>query len=885
MANNRAGRPPGRRVNGPLIRRLREKLGLSPDMEKRGLSREELAREAGVNPRTVQRAEQGGPISPDSIQRLAKVLGVSPEVLEDEDLLTRYGLAAPPPPVPWAERSAETERILSYIQGPAPRKCCIVGPSGIGKTALARHLAPLLAPHFPGGVIWVTASREGKPVHVLEVQLRIAEALEFRARLPLPEQVSQETFDNAFAAALWDQREQRRLLVLDDILSVKLLDHFIGTGTPGPYYIIATSHLRQVAEQFGEEAIMLDGVSLDDTRKILAVYIDPGRLDTEGVARLHRVLCGIPRSIHIAGLILASEPDTSLGEYAERIRANILDGDQPEALREPETSLYASFEQLRDHVSPNAWPFLAALSVFDEVPFSIDWAMAVGSIESRGIAGRYLAQLTNIYLLIRTPASHGGSDALFRLESHVPIFARTLLGDRRGQVLDALARFARAWIAPDQSEDAEQRIRGELSLWTRILDLLIPEILDETRLRTWDVLVPFPSPIVPTPLASCFVDILFAMAPLVEREPVPGADRWLATAIACALATGRNAVAGRLLLALGRWWPRARLDLQKPIAWLDAATVILAAEHDFSHASAAASEAGRDLFGCNQPVEGFARFEEAIGHARAAHRSGTELACRLVSAAVSFTRTPGHQGWLRAADLLGDALDACVEHDLDSRFVRIVCTSNALVVRTVLTRTGQKSPEKIEHLAGDFAELHQAFQAFERDSVLTAPLFESRLLLLQATHLPPDAARPHRAALCDEACDLWRTRLDDGQFVDEDLLWLLTELAFYVRLYLEHERTSESAPQSELSPVIAGCFGLTDVTREVRVDNINLVPIGLLFPLIPLVSLFDSAFIDRVALASRRVLGDTNRLLDELERIRALQALPPARPSRTDEDR
>ena len=66
-----------------------------------------------------------------------------------------------------------------------------------------------------------------------------------------------------------------------------------------------------------------------------------------------------------------------------------------------------------------------------------------------------------------------------------------------------------------------------------------------------------------------------------------------------------------------------------------------------------------------------------------------------------------------------------------------------------------------------------------------------------------------------QAGSLWCARLDEGEPSDPDLMWLLTEIAFYVRLQLE----CDTQPENDRSPVIAGRLGLTDVTREIHVDN------------------------------------------------------------------
>ncbi|MCG8424421.1 MAG: helix-turn-helix domain-containing protein [Proteobacteria bacterium] len=854
----RRGRPRGQHTNGTFLRRKRESLNLT---------RGQLAERAGLcSSRTIMRAERGDRISADSLERLAGVLGVAVHEMirsprqEIAERLTRFGLAAPPPPMPWLRRSKQAERVIACVTAAVP--CCITGPSGIGKTALARFVARQVASRFSQGVVWVLASRNRRPIDPQMTQLQIAEALEFRARLPMPEQVDRDAFDAAFAAEFW---AQSRLLIVDDILSPSFVGHFVPAGQSAP--IITTSHLRHVAGDYGDDAIVLDRISIDDTRHILAHYLDPVRLDAQGVVDIHRELGGIPRSIHIAAKILQRERLVHLAGYAARIHADVLAGDYPEAMRTPETSLQVSFSSAKLHVSPGAWSLLGALSLFDEVPFLIGWASAVAAVASRAQTERYLSELIDIYLLSEVGdegATGGRGSAMarrFRLESHVPIFARSILGDRQVTALEELARHAAGLARAASAETSWDDIRAELALWTHVLDTLVSAVFDSDELASWEVSTAFPRQLLDRGVVSSVADIMGFLAPFLEREPVPGGDRWLRAGAACAAAVQRNADHGRLLLALGRFWSRAHVDLQKPIPWLDDATERLAGENDFAHASAAASEAGRALFGCERPAEGLQRFDRAIVLARQALEHGTELACRINSAAVSFTRHPGVEGWKRAAALLADAVAACTEDDFDGRFVRIVCMCNQLVTRMNLHERGISLSGSAA--MGSFAEAIAEWRQLD----IAAPLFEARLLLLKALQDPGEQAG-RTVGLHAQARSLWRDRLDEGEPIDPDLMWLLTEIAFYVRLQLE----CDTEPENARSPVIAGGLGLTDVTREIYVDNGNLVPVGLLFPVPPLMSLFDDAYTARVARASREILGAGNRLLDELSRIRELQA-------------
>ncbi len=70
----RRGRPAGIVVRGPGVKRERLR---------RGVTRDELALAIGVNPRTIQRAENGQPVSHRVVHGLSEFLGLSFEILRD----------------------------------------------------------------------------------------------------------------------------------------------------------------------------------------------------------------------------------------------------------------------------------------------------------------------------------------------------------------------------------------------------------------------------------------------------------------------------------------------------------------------------------------------------------------------------------------------------------------------------------------------------------------------------------------------------------------------------------------------------------------------------------------------------------------------------------
>jgi hypothetical protein len=158
----------------------------------------------------------------------------------------------------------------------------------------------------------------------------------------------------------------------------------------------------------------------------------------------------------------------------------------------------------------------------------------------------------------------------------------------------------------------------------------------------------------------------------------------------------------------------------------------------------------------------------------------------------------------------------------------------------------------------------EEWQALEMDT----PLFEARMQLVHAA-LAGNSRGEGRA----RARMLWHEQLDDTPLAEQDLLWLIGEAAFHCKLYLRSQRTP-----GEPSPNIARGLALSDVSREVRVQGGDFVPLGLLFPVAPLVEVFEADFLARARARANAFYGPVNRVSAELTELAELLGHPPVTP-------
>ena len=147
-----------------------------------GLTQAELARRAGLAVRTVRDMERGRTTRP---QRTSGVLLADALGLAGEERTGFLGAArgeAPPPAVVphpragpggaggdrlWG-REAEVAQLAEVVGG-SGRPLALVGPAGVGKTALAGAVARRVAGRFPGGVSWLAVDPHGTAAGIREL--------------------------------------------------------------------------------------------------------------------------------------------------------------------------------------------------------------------------------------------------------------------------------------------------------------------------------------------------------------------------------------------------------------------------------------------------------------------------------------------------------------------------------------------------------------------------------------------------------------------------------------------------------------------------------------------------------------------------------------------
>ncbi|MFI6165456.1 AfsR/SARP family transcriptional regulator [Nocardia sp. NPDC051052] len=285
----------GRRVEALEVYRkarrlLADELGLDPGPELVRLHQEILAAKAPVETRTSR--------SPERDLNSPRVPAQLPSDIAD-----------------FVGRDDLVDELTELLGTDSDRRpmVAITGMGGIGKTALAVHLAHRVRQWYPDGVLSLDLGGMDELPRSIDVLIETAlRAFGFESSaLPL---------DRAERTDLWRSiiARKRVLLLLDNARDVEHVTPLL--PGPGAAAVLVTSR-SSLAEMFDARLVPLDVLTPDAAWKLLERRVSARRLAAEpDAAREILRACGhLPLSLRIIGARLASRPTWPLGGVAERL--------------------------------------------------------------------------------------------------------------------------------------------------------------------------------------------------------------------------------------------------------------------------------------------------------------------------------------------------------------------------------------------------------------------------------------------------------------------------------------------------------------------------------------------------------------------------------------
>lgn len=290
----------------------------------------------------------------------------------------------------------------------------VMGGAGVGKTALAVHLAHRVAAGFPGGQLYADlhgASRYSAPEQVLERFLR---ALGEPANALPP--------DHDERVALYRQHLADRpvLICLDDVWSEDQIADLLPGGAACS--VLVTSRRRLTAIP-GALRVELAPFSTEDSVRLLSRVMGDGRAQEDPASAAALALsCGnLPLAMRIAAARLAARPHWTLAAMADRLACSSTPLDE---LRHGELAVRESVAQTYELLEEPVRRLYRLLGLLETVDFG-EWVVGpllgdVGDVAA-GPSEDMLAELVEMHLL---DVDVVGGHPRYRFHELIRAFAR-----------------------------------------------------------------------------------------------------------------------------------------------------------------------------------------------------------------------------------------------------------------------------------------------------------------------------------------------------------------------------------------------------------------------------------------------------------------------------
>ncbi|HEX2316201.1 MAG TPA: tetratricopeptide repeat protein [Thermomonospora sp.] len=368
-------------------------------------------------------------------------------------------------------RAAELARLTETWRrsGPAVTVLAIDGMPGVGKTALAVHLAHRLAADHPDGRLFLDLHAHDRHHPPLDASTALDRLL---ASLGVPRRHPQPPLPERAALLRARLAHRRMLLVLDNVLGPEQIEPLL-PGAPG-CLVIVTSR-RRLAGLDGVRPLTLDVLPPEEAADLLGRVAGRPPAEEREAARTVARLCGyLPLALQLVGSRLQFRPGWSVADLADRLGA----GDARLAqIRAGERALPAAFElSYRGLGAPSRRAF-RLLGVHPGADLSADAAAALLGA-TRPEADALLEELVDHHLL------NGPRPGRYRFHDLLREYAR--------EVADAASAPERE-AALDRLHDhylavAERSCRILLRESARSLPEAAPpaaDPVDEERARRW----------------------------------------------------------------------------------------------------------------------------------------------------------------------------------------------------------------------------------------------------------------------------------------------------------------------------------------------------------------------------------------------------------------
>ena len=227
----------------------------------------------------------------------------------------------PAAPSDFTARECETANLVARFSEPASGTTAVVsGQPGIGKTALALHVAHSVRGSYPGGVLYADLrASSGKPARPSDV------LSSFLRALGVPTRGLPSGLDDRSALLRSLLAERRVLMVLDDAQDCAQIRPLLPGAGSGAALVTSRTRLYELP---GAAHVEPGALTAEASARLIGAIAGRARTAAEPrpLADVIRACEGLPLALRIVGTRLAARPSRSVRWLADRLTA------EPEAL-------------------------------------------------------------------------------------------------------------------------------------------------------------------------------------------------------------------------------------------------------------------------------------------------------------------------------------------------------------------------------------------------------------------------------------------------------------------------------------------------------------------------------------------------------------------------
>lgn len=435
-------------LRGQLMRSLylsgRQPEALEVYREGRALLAEELGLEPGAKLRALESAILSGELDgPDTAEGTRPVPGDEPQAVPRQLLADSADLVVDD------ELIGSIEAALTGPDNQPGGVAVLFGKPGVGKTAVANHVAHRLSAAFPDGQLYCDLrGTSGDPVAPEEVLGRFLRAL------GIPGQLLPAGLDERAEMYRTLMAHRRVLLLLDDAASEPQVRPLLPGS--GRWVALVTSRMRLTAlpgAWFTEINLLRREQALQMLGRILGT--ERVTRETEAADALIRTVGALPLALRIIAARLAARPHWTLASMVQRLAD---ERHRLDELTHGELTVRASIGLTYDGLPEDERRLLGLLSLADG-PTLPGWLAGV-FLDDPGLRPLDLMErLADMHMLDVVGVERGG-EIRYRFHDIIRVFAREhfVSAHTRAQCDAAVARLGEGWLAV--AEYAHRRIYG-----------------------------------------------------------------------------------------------------------------------------------------------------------------------------------------------------------------------------------------------------------------------------------------------------------------------------------------------------------------------------------------------------------------------------------------